>query len=126
LVALIAAAGVTAALSPLTNIFSDGPWFAVGVAWSALLFGVPLVAVLRWRSVGYTMAGTAAMFAVWFTLRPLFGELSDLGLGGALVLVLYATVLVSGIILWRRLFPDVGWADGDPRRNADGEYLLVD
>ena len=125
-VALVAAAGVTSAFSPMTNAFADGRWFAVGVAWSALLFGLPLVGVLRWRSAGYTGAGLAGMLAFWLTLRPLLGDLSHLGLDGALTLSLYAALLVAGAILWRRLFPNVSWADGDPRKNADGEYLLVD
>jgi hypothetical protein len=125
-VALVAVAGVASALSPLTNIFLDGRWFAVGVAWSVLMFGIPLFAVLRWRTTGYTLAGTGALLTFWLTVRPLLGELSHLGPGAALILALYAAVLVFGTILWRRLFPDVGWADGDPRRDAGGEYLLVD
>jgi hypothetical protein len=125
LVALVVVAGVTSALSPLTNAFAEGRWFAVGVAWSALLFGLPLLGVLRWRSEGYTGAGLAGMLAFWLTLRPLLGDLSHLGLDGALTLSLYAALVVAGTILWRRLFPNVGWADGDPPRNADGEYLLV-
>ena len=89
----------------LTNIFVDGRWFAVGVAWSVLVFGVPLFAVLRWRSAGYTLAGTGAMLTFWLTVRPVLGELSHLGLGAALILALYAAVLVFGTILVAPPFP---------------------
>jgi len=124
-IALVVAAGVTSALSPL-SAFAHGRWFAVGVGWSALFFGLPLVGVLGWRSAGYAGVCLGGILAFYQTVRPRLGDLSHLGLAGTLTLSLYAALLIASPVLWRRLFPDLGWADGDPRRNADGEYLLVD
>jgi hypothetical protein len=123
---LVAAAGVAAALSPLVNPFDGGPWFAIGIAWSAFMFGLPLVALLRWRGLAFQWVTLGALFALWWTVRPLLEGSAPLDAGVAALLALYAAVIVGAAVLWRRLFPDVGWGNGDPRRSADGEYLLVD
>jgi hypothetical protein len=123
-VAVAVTAGLASALSPLTSPAAAALSLVTTVACSALLFAVPLVAVLRWRSVGFMWLTLGAIIALFWTV-PAWLEGDALGLGGALGLALCAAVVVAAPSLWRRLYPDLGWA-GDLRRSAGGEYLLVD